>query len=1180
MASASPARAQTTEERVAAMIAKAEAEARKRVAEQSPLRLATTTPREADVRNLSKWVSGRLPSSDPPLNRSTSPVRQRSPSVPMPSPSPVEVQAENLARRQLEEARQALMVERGIADAKREEARLAADRISKEKEKEFMSFTNELMEAKQVMSRLAAEKNAVEVLAKAEKENLERRLALAEQEVEHQRDQLRAAEHHIQQRGAEVKRLLQQLEESSTEREKDMRRAASAECETMRWREQLTEHSKDAEMLSAQLASTRSELVEALANADEMTRRCSSAEAATSRLREQLAMREGDVERLLGELRSVKMDAVQRGHQEDAAERRVADAELETARKTELLAAAEQQLHDAESEVQRLRVQLTQAMTRGDASERRASKLEEDLIHLREGLLSNDAASERQRQALEAGAAQLRARVVDLEMRAEKAELELERYKAEATATEVGVDRFRREMQGKADEEARRAVQAEREVQRMREQMQLQAHTAAQRHATVEASLLAERDRVHSALEELDAAQAKCTHLELALQQALIDVDTYKASGERLSSGAALESRRLKDQLTSLEQTAAAHRASLEARLKEAVERAAHAEDALLKAQQDGLQIEQEKQQLKGLMEQSLLELQREAEDNARRAVAAEERLKGLQGRVEALEKDLEKERETTAQLRKELSEKASTVDVELETTRKALAHAEMQTETTRQQLEELQRAYDESVKEASELRERLASLEGSLGEGQALGKRVTELEGELSRAREAMQRKDADVSALRAALEKVGGEHDETKRRLADRERELEALHGSMEGSAGECARLRAQLARMEEMQGELDRLRGVEASQRSLASRVDELQHELQTWQTKAGIAQQELLGVTERLTQQAEELDRKAHELESLKEALREASAAAQAAEQEAARCRQAEGEAYARGRDMEAALADMQRAMIDIRAKLKQEFDEQVGLLRSHIANLIHEMESNADDVNFMFVSRSELVRSIWDLLTELGVAKQVFEITLGGAACKKALVKAKPVSEELHKVLEYVTRARQQAKWIVANFFSEVEKMHLGTSEWHFTPSRSRGRSPSVGRATASKRTHSCRQAREWRDRASRLYRIKALADAMLKPAAPNVGPGVSPPRSGSPRGPSQTPVPKPNMGPYTPDQQRVSINSDAEEAIAEVWSLCATQPSLPPGRCLNHARVPSANSQYSDLSDTTSTPYH
>ena len=107
------------------------------------------------------------------------------------------------------------------------------------------------------------------------------------------------------------------------------------------------------------------------------------------------------------------------------------------------------------------------------------------------------------------------------------------------------------------------------------------------------------------------------------------------------------------------------------------------------------------------------------------------------------------------------------------------------------------------------------------------------------------------------------------------------------------------------------------------------------------------------------------------------------------------------------------------------------------------------------------TRSELVSAVWGLLTDLGAARQGFSNILTNQTLRTSLIRvcfearctqqsketqctkrntkhniqSKNILDELHKILDRLTKTRQQAKWAMAEFLTDTEKLRYGASEW-------------------------------------------------------------------------------------------------------------------------------------------------
>ncbi|KAJ9466056.1 hypothetical protein DIPPA_14922 [Diplonema papillatum] len=88
--------------------------------------------------------------------------------------------------------------------------------------------------------------------------------------------------------------------------------------------------------------------------------------------------------------------------------------------------------------------------------------------------------------------------------------------------------------------------------------------------------------------------------------------------------------------------------------------------------------------------------------------------------------------------------------------------------------------------------------------------------------------------------------------------------------------------------------------------------------------------------------------------------------------------------------------------------------------------------------YMVRSREELAHQIWSLYADVKRAKAGLG-RVEACAAVKALYKGNPARRELARAADAVQAAKGKARWLVANYLTDVEKLHLGVPSHVFPP---------------------------------------------------------------------------------------------------------------------------------------------
>eukprot|EP01012_Entosiphon_sulcatum_P008441 TRINITY_DN1457_c0_g1_i1.p1 TRINITY_DN1457_c0_g1~~TRINITY_DN1457_c0_g1_i1.p1 ORF type:complete len:878 (+),score=198.37 TRINITY_DN1457_c0_g1_i1:1947-4580(+) len=90
-----------------------------------------------------------------------------------------------------------------------------------------------------------------------------------------------------------------------------------------------------------------------------------------------------------------------------------------------------------------------------------------------------------------------------------------------------------------------------------------------------------------------------------------------------------------------------------------------------------------------------------------------------------------------------------------------------------------------------------------------------------------------------------------------------------------------------------------------------------------------------------------------------------------------------------------------------------------------------------EFEFVIQSRSELVRQIWELFCEISESKKAASVVAASPELKR--LRSESVSHDTAAAIESIKLAKDRCRRIVSNFFTEVEKFHVGTSPYYFPP---------------------------------------------------------------------------------------------------------------------------------------------
>jgi len=100
----------------------------------------------------------------------------------------------------------------------------------------------------------------------------------------------------------------------------------------------------------------------------------------------------------------------------------------------------------------------------------------------------------------------------------------------------------------------------------------------------------------------------------------------------------------------------------------------------------------------------------------------------------------------------------------------------------------------------------------------------------------------------------------------------------------------------------------------------------------------------------------------------------------------------------------------------------------------------EAEKKESELEFVIQSRSELVRQIWDLFCEISHVKKTYrELVAATPGLRFDLIPRAESCADATAVRDNINAAKDRAKRIVSNYFSEIEKLHVGTSPYFFPP---------------------------------------------------------------------------------------------------------------------------------------------
>lgn len=121
------------------------------------------------------------------------------------------------------------------------------------------------------------------------------------------------------------------------------------------------------------------------------------------------------------------------------------------------------------------------------------------------------------------------------------------------------------------------------------------------------------------------------------------------------------------------------------------------------------------------------------------------------------------------------------------------------------------------------------------------------------------------------------------------------------------------------------------------------------------------------------------------------------------------------------------ADIQREVSRLAAKEREEVKR-----RQH-----EDLERERAQFEFVVQSRSELIALIWDVYNQVTNLKKNHKVMTTSAAWRT--MPNGTIKTDAKVLAENIEEALRLGRRIVCNFFSEVEKLHLGCSLYHFPP---------------------------------------------------------------------------------------------------------------------------------------------
>jgi chromosome segregation ATPase len=305
---------------------------------------------------------------------------------------------------------------------------------------------------------------------------------------------------------------------------------------------------------------------------------------------------------------------------------------------------------------------------------------------------------------------------------------------------------------------------------------------------------LAERQAAGRALEESHRDEIAELQNKLAQNQSVLDKSGADLH-ETLTQLASLQQR--------IPELQAEARAEVEARLAELETALAEKDRALQERDATVTAIERD--------------LQAKIHDFGGQLAQKQDLLAGRDSELAALRTELSEKDRSLAERQVKLEAQEADHQAETEVLKKQLAHSRGLQESKERELEQV-------LSEQSALRERITQLEAAGRDAEASANRQTEalrlsLETELNELRAtaaATERSFVEREAEHhSALQRHAGEIAELRSQLADRESSLEQRTGEVQEARTETAALREQVARLDVLQKQTERLLAVQAEQ-----------------------------------------------------------------------------------------------------------------------------------------------------------------------------------------------------------------------------------------------------------------------------------------------------------------------------------------------------------------------------
>lgn len=274
-----------------------------------------------------------------------------------------------------------------------------------------------------------------------------------------------------------------------------------------------------------------------------------------------------------------------------------------------------------------------------------------------------------------------------------------------------------------------------------------------------------------------------------------------------------------------------------------------------------------------------------------------------------------------------------------------------------------------------------------------------------IRRKDEGIQEKEQEIIKLKHMMTdrdyrngELQGQASHKDKIIQDLEAKIAALNGCIEDNNRTIGDLHRQLEKLKQEGLQQDReLRRVAESHEQLHSETDKTRREIDEWRKRYEAEREITSGLRDKLLASEALCARLREQLRQLEEDVRQREAVITARERE---------------------LIDKQQA-VEVMEREREDHQKKLA------------------EFEFVIQSRSELVRQIWELFCEISESKKAASVVAASPELKR--LRSDVVSHDTAAAIESIKLAKDRCRRIVANFFTEVEKFHVGTSPYYFPP---------------------------------------------------------------------------------------------------------------------------------------------